>query len=61
MKYRLNVSGRLLELSTPVVMGIVNLTPDSFHLASRVSEQEAILDLVGRHLREGAAILDLGA
>lgn len=61
MKYRLNVSGRLLELSTPVVMGIVNLTPDSFHLASRVSEQEAILDLVGRHLREGVAILDLGA
>ncbi len=61
MKYRLNVSGRLLELSTPVVMGIVNLTPDSFHLASRVSEQEAILDLVGRHLREGATILDLGA
>lgn len=61
MKYRLNVSGRLLELSTPVVMGIVNLTPDSFHLASRVNEQEAILDLVGRHLREGAAILDLGA
>lgn len=61
MKYRLNVSGRLLELSTPVVMGIVNLTPDSLHLASRVSEQEAILDLVGRHLREGATILDLGA
>ncbi len=61
MKYRLNVSGRHLELSTPVVMGIVNLTPDSFHLASRVSEQEAILDLVGRHLREGATILDLGA
>lgn len=61
MKYRLNVSGRHLELSTPVVMGIVNLTPDSFHLASRVSEQEAILDLVGRHLREGVAILDLGA
>lgn len=61
MNGRLNVSGWLFELSTPVVMGIINLTPDSFHTASRAQEESAALHMAARHLSEGATILDLGA
>jgi dihydropteroate synthase len=61
MNCRLNVSGRLFDLSTPAVMGILNLTPDSFHAASRVTGEDAILQLAARHVQEGASLLDLGA
>lgn len=44
----------------PLVMGIINLTPDSFYKGSRMSEHDAILHKAEQMLREGAAILDIG-
>lgn len=57
----LNVGGRLLDLSEPQVMGIVNLTPDSFHTASRVQTEAEIAERARQMQTEGATILDVGA
>ncbi|REA63136.1 dihydropteroate synthase [Dyadobacter luteus] len=59
-KKTVNVGGRLVDLSTPLVMGIVNFTPDSFYSNSRVSSGQAMLDKVGNMIEEGAAIVDVG-
>lgn len=59
--YTLNVGGRLLSLAQPLVMGIVNVTPDSFYAASRTPSVEQILQRTRRILEEGAAIIDMGA
>ncbi len=52
--------GRLLDISTPVVMGILNATPDSFYNQGRDSDTDSILRNAERMLSEGAAILDVG-
>lgn len=57
----MNVNGRLLELSTPCVMGILNVTPDSFYSGSRMQTEEEIEARVRQILEEGAAIIDVGA
>jgi dihydropteroate synthase len=56
----LNVGGRLLDLDIPKVMGIVNVTPDSFYRGSRVYTEKGLIDTVGRMLSEGAEIVDVG-
>lgn len=56
----LNCNGALLDLSVPIVMGIINVTPDSFYADSRASSIDQALVLAEKHLREGAKILDLG-
>lgn len=56
----LNIKGNLLSLETPVVMGILNITPDSFYAESRKQTQEAIEKRVETILTEGAAIIDIG-
>lgn len=56
----INVDGRLISFDTPKVMGIVNVTPDSFYAGSRVAESAAISDRVRSMLAEGADILDIG-
>jgi dihydropteroate synthase len=55
----LNCAGRLLSLSEPVVMGVLNITPDSFFAGSRLTETE-ILPRAEKMLADGAAILDVG-
>ncbi len=50
-----------LDLKTPVVMGILNVTPDSFHDGGRYASLERQVEQAGRMVREGASILDLGA
>lgn len=55
----LRLQDRLVDLHTPLVMGILNATPDSFHAGSRVNVDEA-LRLAERMLDDGAAILDIG-
>lgn len=60
-KYRLRANGKVLNLAKPVVMGIINLTPDSFFDGGTLGSQEDILIRADKHIREGAAILDLGA
>ena len=57
----LNCRGRLLDLSAPVVMGIVNLTPDSFSDGGLVASPEAAVARVSALLAEGATIVDVGA
>ncbi len=61
MSYSINVKGRLLSLEHPVVMGILNVTPDSFFSASRVQSEEALLASARAMLASGAEILDVGA
>ncbi len=58
--YTLNCKGRLLVIEKPVVMGILNITPDSFYSGSRVQQQDELLQKAGQMLNEGAAILDIG-
>jgi dihydropteroate synthase len=52
--------GRRLDLSTPVVMGVLNVTPDSFSDGGRFAEREAALRHAQRLIEEGAAIIDIG-
>jgi len=59
-KKTFNVRGELVDLSTPLVMGIVNLTPDSFYAESRIGSVEAIIEKVGRMNEEGVSIIDIG-
>jgi dihydropteroate synthase len=56
----LNLGGRLVDLNTPCVMGILNITPDSFFEGSRVTTEKAILNQAEKMLSEGAAMLDIG-
>ena len=57
----LNVNGRLLDLSTPQVMGILNVTPDSFYAGSRSRTEAEIAARACQILYEGASIIDIGA
>lgn len=55
------LSGKLLTLEHPIVMGIVNVTPDSFFAGSRIDGERALRTRLDELIREGAAIADLGA
>ncbi len=57
----INVNGRLLGLSTPQVMGVLNVTPDSFYSGCRAQTDEAIAERARQILEEGASIIDIGA
>ncbi|CAL1518335.1 dihydropteroate synthase [Chitinophaga sp. MM2321] len=57
----INCKGRLLSLASPVVMGIINVTDDSFYEGSRMHGLHQVVEKAGQHLGEGATILDLGA
>lgn len=59
--YTLNVQGRLLDLSVPQVMGILNVTPDSFYAASRTEQEESIRNRVRQIVAEGGSMIDVGA
>jgi dihydropteroate synthase len=56
----LRVKDRLLDLSTPKIMGILNVTPDSFYATSRVASEKNILKRAEQFISEGADILDIG-
>ena len=58
---QLSPHGRLLDLRRPQVMGILNLTPDSFFSGSRVASEHDLLARAEAMLTAGAAVLDLGA
>lgn len=55
-----NCQGRLVEWDQPRVMGILNVTPDSFFAGSRKNEESAWLETVSRFVKEGAFIVDIG-
>jgi len=56
----INVKGNLIDLSVPKVMGIINITPDSFYKASRFTKDEEILRAALKMAKDGADILDIG-
>lgn len=56
----LNIRGKLVDLRTPAVMGILNITPDSFYTGSRLTAETEILKQAGKMLTEGAMFLDIG-
>lgn len=57
----LNICGRLVDLSIPRIMGILNVTPDSFYDGGRYQSEEAILKHTEKMLTEGATFIDVGA
>ena len=59
--FTLNCQGRLLTIDKPVVMGILNLTPDSFFSPSRPDSSQQIREKVAQMVQEGATIIDVGA
>ena len=61
MEYTINIGGRLLDLSEPKVMGILNVTPDSFYAGSRQQTREGIAARCRQIVAEGGAIIDVGA
>jgi dihydropteroate synthase len=58
--FTLNCNGRLLVFDAPIVMGIVNTTPDSFYEESRKTNTDKVLQTVEQMLQEGATIIDVG-
>lgn len=56
----INCRGTLLDLSSPLVMGILNITPDSFYKGSRMKTEDEVRRQVEKMLQEGAKIIDIG-
>ena len=61
MEYTINIKGRLMDLGTPQVMGILNVTPDSFYSGSRMQTEEEIANRANQIIAEGGSIIDVGA
>ena len=60
MKKHLKIGKKLLDLTTPKIMGIVNTTPDSFYESSRTNTIDKLLIQVEKHMQEGADFIDIG-
>lgn len=61
MEYTINVGGRLMDMSSPKVMGILNVTPDSSFSGSRKQTEQEIADRCNQIIAEGGDIIDVGA
>lgn len=59
--HTINVGGKLLSLSPAVVMGIINITPDSFYAKSKVNDEESLRQRVFQIINDGGKIIDVGA
>jgi len=60
-KKTINAAGRLITFDKPKVMGILNLTPDSFYSGSRISSEQQALQTTEQMLKDGADFIDIGA
>ena len=56
----INCKGKLISFDQPIVMGIINMTPDSFYAGSRKRELDAVVQTAGKMLEEGATFIDIG-
>jgi len=56
----INCKGQLIDISTPKVMGILNVTPDSFHDGGQYKDESTILNQVETMLTDGATFIDVG-
>lgn len=61
MDYCINVRGQLMDLAEPQVMGILNVTPDSFYSESRAQTEREIVVRAHELMKQGASIIDIGA
>ncbi|MBQ5461390.1 MAG: dihydropteroate synthase [Bacteroidaceae bacterium] len=61
LNYTINANGQLIDLGTPQVMGILNVTPDSFYSGSRKQTETEIAERVEQILAEGGQMIDIGA
>ena len=61
ISYTLNIRGKLIDLATPKVMGILNCTPDSFYVGSRKQTEHDIADRANQIIQEGGTMIDVGA
>ncbi|MBO7557302.1 MAG: dihydropteroate synthase [Bacteroidaceae bacterium] len=61
LNYTINANGQLIDLGTPQVMGILNVTPDSFYSGSRKQTETEIAERVEQILAEGGQMIDVGA
>ena len=61
LKYTINANGQLVDLSEPQVMGILNVTPDSFYAGSRKQSEKEIAERAMQIINEGGSIIDIGA
>lgn len=61
MNYTLNIHGKLVDLSVPCVMGILNVTPDSFFEDSRKQTEQQIAERAQQIIAEGGSMIDIGA
>lgn len=61
MQYTINVRGKLVDFSSPQVMGILNVTPDSFFAGSRKQTEAEIADRANQVIAEGGTFIDVGA
>lgn len=59
-KKTIKIQGRLLDLSIPRVMGILNITPDSFYSESRMKSMDAVVEKAGKMQEDGAILIDIG-
>ena len=60
MEYTINLRGQLMDLSQPQVMGILNVTPDSFYAGSRTQTEQEIAQRANQIVEEGGSIIDVG-
>ena len=56
-----NIKGRLIQLQFPAIMGIINLTPDSYYENSRMNSVDVVLQKVEMMINDGVDIIDIGA
>ena len=61
MKMNINCKGKLIDISSPKVMGVLNLTPDSFYDGNKFNNEKNILNQVEKMLNDGATFIDIGA
>ncbi|RIH63133.1 dihydropteroate synthase [Mariniphaga sediminis] len=60
-KNSINLDGKLIDFSNPVVMGVINVTPDSFSDGGKLSSKKVLLNTVEKMIDEGVSIIDVGA
>ena len=60
-KSSINLGGELIDFTIPVVMGVINVTPDSFYDGGKVVDEKSLLSAVEKMIADGASIIDLGA
>ncbi len=60
-KNSINLGGELINFSIPVVMGVINVTPDSFYDGGKIEDEDVLLSVVENMINDGASFIDIGA